>query len=161
MNPGKNAEACFNCHLETHAEFNLPQHHPVIENRMNCVQCHDPHGGDIFKPSGGLAMARLNVVVPNVIASKPGHLYSSMRQCAKGARFVTVRMARSIASCWFKPIQIFVCAAMFRFRARKVPANEFFIGKVAHGAKMQSGTCWASGCHTAVHGSNIQPRMLF
>ena len=27
---------------------------------MNCVQCHDPHGGDIFKPAGGLAMARQN-----------------------------------------------------------------------------------------------------
>ena len=27
---------------------------------MNCVQCHDPHGRDIFKTAGGLAMARLN-----------------------------------------------------------------------------------------------------
>ena len=27
---------------------------------MNCVQCHDPHGEDIFKPEGGLAMARQN-----------------------------------------------------------------------------------------------------
>ena len=27
---------------------------------MSCVQCHDPHGGDIFKPAGGLAMARHN-----------------------------------------------------------------------------------------------------
>ena len=27
---------------------------------MSCVQCHDPHGGDILKPKGGLAMARQN-----------------------------------------------------------------------------------------------------
>src|SRR5262245_15201705 len=60
INPGRDPAACFNCHLQIHAEFNLPQHHPVPENKMNCVQCHDPHGMDIRKPARGLAMARLN-----------------------------------------------------------------------------------------------------
>ena len=60
INPGKDPASCFQCHLDVNAEFNLPQHHPVIEGHMNCVQCHDPHGGDIFKPAGGLAMARQN-----------------------------------------------------------------------------------------------------
>ena len=58
INPGKDPASCFQCHLDVNAEFNLPHHHPVIEGHMNCVQCHDPHGGDIFKPAGGLAMAR-------------------------------------------------------------------------------------------------------
>ena len=53
VNPGKDPAACFQCHLET-------QDHPVMEGKMNCVQCHDPHGQDIMKPAGGLAMARLN-----------------------------------------------------------------------------------------------------
>ena len=60
INPGRTPDACFRCHLATHAEFQLPVHHPVIEGHMNCVQCHDPHGDDIFKPEGGLAMARQN-----------------------------------------------------------------------------------------------------
>ena len=60
VNPGKDPASCFQCHLEIHAQFNLPQHHPVLEKKMNCVQCHDPHGREIMKPSGGLAMARLN-----------------------------------------------------------------------------------------------------
>src|ERR1051326_3412659 len=60
VNPRKDPTACFQCHLETHAQFALPQHHPVVEGRINCVQCHDPHGADILKPAGGLAMARLN-----------------------------------------------------------------------------------------------------
>src|SRR5688572_21872839 len=51
VNPGKDPATCFQCHLEVHAEFSLPQHHPVLENRMNCVQCHDPHGSDILKAS--------------------------------------------------------------------------------------------------------------
>ena len=27
---------------------------------MNCIQCHDPHGMDIMKPAGGLALSRGN-----------------------------------------------------------------------------------------------------
>ena len=40
VNPAKDSSACFKCHLETQAEFHFPQHHPVIEGKMNCVQCH-------------------------------------------------------------------------------------------------------------------------
>ena len=57
VNPGKDPAACFQCHLSTEAEFHLPQHHPVVEGKMNCVQCHDPHGMDIMKPAGGLSGA--------------------------------------------------------------------------------------------------------
>ncbi|HEX5399110.1 MAG TPA: hypothetical protein VFY06_08690, partial [Verrucomicrobiae bacterium] len=48
INPGREPDACFRCHPSVQAEFQLPVHHPVIEGHMNCVQCHDPHGGDIF-----------------------------------------------------------------------------------------------------------------
>src|SRR5579883_38353 len=60
INPGKNPNACFECHRSVEAEFHLPQHHPVLEQKMNCVQCHDPHGRDIFKPASGLAFSRAN-----------------------------------------------------------------------------------------------------
>lgn len=60
VNPGRDPSACFEYHLSMHAEFSLPQHHPLPEGKMNCVQCHDPHGMDIMKPARGLAMARLN-----------------------------------------------------------------------------------------------------
>ena len=29
INPGRDPAACFTCHLQAHAEFRLPQHHPV------------------------------------------------------------------------------------------------------------------------------------
>ena len=60
INPRKDPAACFECHRQEQEEFQLPQHHPVLEGKMNCVQCHDPHGSDIHKLAGGLAMARLN-----------------------------------------------------------------------------------------------------
>src|ERR1051325_8395428 len=60
VNPGRDPQACIRCHLETQVQFHFPQHHPVLEGKMNCVQCHDPHGLDIMKPAAGLARARLN-----------------------------------------------------------------------------------------------------
>lgn len=35
---------CSACHLEVKAEFSLPSHHPVPEQRVFCTDCHDPHG---------------------------------------------------------------------------------------------------------------------
>ena len=60
INPGRDMDACFRCHLQTHAEFSLPQHHPLGDGKLNCSSCHDPHGSDMRKPGRGLAMARQN-----------------------------------------------------------------------------------------------------
>jgi hypothetical protein len=40
-------------------------------------------------------------------------------------------------------------------------ASETFIGKSRHSAYLQIGTCWSAGCHTAVHGSDINPIFLY
>jgi predicted CXXCH cytochrome family protein len=42
-----------------------------------------------------------------------------------------------------------------------VPRGEIFIGKSPHSSYLQMGTCWASGCHTAMHGSDINPIFLY
>jgi len=37
------SQACFTCHTEKRAEFSLPSHHPVLEKRISCADCHNPH----------------------------------------------------------------------------------------------------------------------
>lgn len=37
-------ERCFVCHLDKRAEFQLQYHHPVVEGWVGCASCHDPHG---------------------------------------------------------------------------------------------------------------------
>lgn len=37
-------DLCFGCHEEIRGEFSLFSHHPVREQKMACVDCHDPHG---------------------------------------------------------------------------------------------------------------------
>ncbi|BBB33533.1 lipoprotein cytochrome c [Thermotomaculum hydrothermale] len=39
---------CYSCHMDIKAKFNLPSHHPVKENKMSCLDCHNPHGGEEY-----------------------------------------------------------------------------------------------------------------
>jgi DmsE family decaheme c-type cytochrome len=37
-------EVCFTCHKEQRALAEKPSHHPVIEGKIACSSCHNPHG---------------------------------------------------------------------------------------------------------------------
>ena len=49
INPRKSPDTCFQCHLEVRAAFQLPHHHPVLEGKMSCADCHEPHKGIAIK----------------------------------------------------------------------------------------------------------------
>ena len=40
----KMAEVCYGCHPDVRAQFSLFAHHPVREKKMDCFDCHEPHG---------------------------------------------------------------------------------------------------------------------
>jgi len=37
-------ELCFTCHKEQRAQVNKPSHHPIVEGKMACSDCHNVHG---------------------------------------------------------------------------------------------------------------------
>ncbi|MEQ1515246.1 MAG: DmsE family decaheme c-type cytochrome [Usitatibacteraceae bacterium] len=37
-------EVCFACHKDTRAQVNRPSHHPVLEGKVACSDCHNAHG---------------------------------------------------------------------------------------------------------------------
>lgn len=41
----KTNENCLGCHQTQRGQMSLPYHHPLREGKMNCADCHDPHGG--------------------------------------------------------------------------------------------------------------------
>ena len=55
VNPRKSPATCFQCHTEVRAAFDLPHHHPVLEGKVSCSDCHNPHKGDAVK-GGGTSM---------------------------------------------------------------------------------------------------------
>jgi len=160
INPGKQPDACFRCHPQTSADFQLPSHHPVIEGRMNCVQCHDPHGADITKPAHGLAMARMNESCAEC-----------HREQTRPAVFEHPAMREGCATChdphgsvnrmMLKQADNNLCLRCHAQVQGPGAAGDFYIGQVPHRTLMQMGTCWSAGCHTAVHGSDIDPRLRY
>jgi predicted CXXCH cytochrome family protein len=159
VNPGKDPTACFACHLQTHSEFNLPQHHPVIEKRMNCVQCHDPHGGDILKPAGGLAMARLNesCAVCHREQTRP---FVFEHEALREGCVVCHNPHGSINRKMLVDNDSNLCLRCHA-QVQHGLSGGIYIGNVLHTAFLRQGTCWSAGCHTAVHGSNVHPRMFY
>jgi len=161
VNPGKDPSACFQCHLDVHAEFELPQHHPVIEGRMNCVQCHDPHGSEILKPAGGLAMARLNESCAQCHREQAQPFVFEHEALREGCT-VCHNPHGSVNRKLLVEADDNLCLRCHaQVQGPGVARGEIFIGKVPHTTLLQMGACWSAGCHTAVHGSNVQPRMLF
>lgn len=37
-------ETCMACHKDKRAQFNKPSHHPLVEGKIKCSDCHNPHG---------------------------------------------------------------------------------------------------------------------
>src|SRR5204862_1065620 len=52
INPRRSPETCFQCHLEVRASFQLPHRHPVLEGKVSCADCHNPHVGMAIKGGG-------------------------------------------------------------------------------------------------------------
>ncbi len=42
--PRDTKQMCLKCHQEIGAEFSMPSRHPVLEKKILCTDCHDPHG---------------------------------------------------------------------------------------------------------------------
>lgn len=37
-------EVCFSCHKEQRAQISKPSRHPILEGKVSCSDCHNPHG---------------------------------------------------------------------------------------------------------------------
>ncbi|HYE32009.1 MAG TPA: cytochrome c3 family protein [Methylomirabilota bacterium] len=160
IHSGKDEQLCFNCHQDTHSEFRLPHHHPVIEDKMSCSQCHDPHGPDIMKPAGGMAFARLNQqcatchreqsrqFVFEHEALRDGCIVCHQPHGAVNRALLTERDSNLCLKCHAQEQGI-------------GNPGDFYIGKENHRNHLRRGGCWTAGCHTAVHGSNVSPDLRY
>ncbi len=161
VNPGKEPAACFHCHLEIRAQFNLPHRHPVLEGRLNCVQCHDPHGLEIMKPAGrvGNARAEENCSECHREQTKPVVFpHEALREgcgaCHEPHGSVNTKMLR-------QPDLNLCLRCHAQVQGPGVPAGQVVIGAINHSTFVSRGACWTSGCHTAVHGSDVNHHFLY
>lgn len=159
VNPGENPEGCFQCHLETKAEFSLRHRHPVKEGKMSCTTCHNPHGEDIHLPSGQF-VARVN---------------DTCAQChrdqARPRVFEHEAMREGCTACHnvhgsINPKMLTerdnnLCLKCHAQVALPNTEGQTMIGKFDHSSFLGRGTCFSAGCHTAVHGSDVNSHLRY
>lgn len=158
-NPKRDPGTCLDCHQEIHTKLRLPNHHPVLEGLLNCVDCHDPHGRDIYNSSKGSFYASLHATCA-----------ACHQEQARAFVFEHEAMREGCTECHDPHGSIqskllvqgdnhlcLKCHAQVQFGN----PSDMLIGKVPHGQMIQAGSCWSAGCHTQVHGSMVDPKMRY
>lgn len=158
LNPSQDGSICLNCHQQVNSEFHMREHHAVLEGRMNCVSCHDPHGPDLHNGSRGFGLARVN---------------STCAQCHREQTKLTVfdheAMREGCTVCHAPHGSVNSKMLLQRdnnlclkcHAQVQTSPGEIFIGATRHTSLLAKGSCWSAGCHTAVHGSNIDSHLRY
>ena len=168
INPRKSPATCFQCHTEVRAAFELPHHHPVLEGKVSCADCHNPHKGDAIKgggtnlpqsiKGGRTALLGHNETCFQCHTAQSGPFVFEHEALREGCvschsphgsvnqRLLTQRNATLCLKCHFQ---------------QQTSDGKIFIGDSDHSTRLQQGTCWSAGCHEAVHGSQVNPHFRY
>jgi predicted CXXCH cytochrome family protein len=158
VNPLRDPETCFQCHLDKRAEFSLPHSHPLEAGRVTCADCHNPHEGSALK-GGGTLLASSDEVCFKCHKEQRGPFvfpHEVMREgCTSchnphgsvNEKMLISRNADLCLKCHFQ---------------QQFNTTQLAIGDVSgHASFLSRGTCWSAGCHEAVHGSQVSGHLRF
>lgn len=153
VNMEKNPEGCYQCHMDTKAQFSMPFAHPVDGVKMSCSSCHDPHEGSAMK-GGGTQIASMNDTCMQCHTQQRGPFVFPHDAVREGCttchsphgsvnqKMLTERNANLCMKCHSQEIGLTIGGSNH-----------------ASGSRSARGTCWSAGCHEGVHGSNIDAHL--
>jgi DmsE family decaheme c-type cytochrome len=136
-------------------QFRLPYHHPVLEGKMSCTDCHDAHGVDVM-PWTSTSEEGVNEVCFKCHTDKRGPFvwkHDAMNDGCSSCHQVhgSVNDKMLISGDYNLCLR---CHATVLFSALESSASY-------HSTRFQSGTCWSAGCHQAIHGSNFNDHLRY
>ena len=168
INPRKSPDTCFQCHATLRAQFQLPHHHPVIEGKMSCSDCHNPHKGKAIKgggtsmqqhvKGGGFAFMSMNDTCMQCHTAQRGPFVYEHEAVREGC-IVCHSPHGSVNQRMLNERNHTLCLKC-HFQEQKVPGR-IFIGDVDHSNFLPQGTCWSAGCHEEPHGSQVSPLLRY
>jgi predicted CXXCH cytochrome family protein len=156
INPERNPQVCFDCHLNVRAEFSHASHHPVGTNRLTCTDCHDPHTGSahragrtqLLSENAGCLQCHPAQAGPHVFEHEVIREGCTICHQPHGSVNAKLLVARNATLC-------------LRCHFQQQVAGETRIGGVDHSQFLSRGTCWSAGCHEAVHGSQVNSSLRY
>ncbi len=166
INPRKSPETCFQCHLDKRAEFSLPHHHPVLEGKMSCADCHNPHKGNMIK-GGGTSFDSANETCFQCHTKQRGPFVIQHEAVREGC--VTCHKVHGSVNDKMLTERNQNLCLKCHFQTQTIPGAAYIGGGVngsgagghEHSGDWASATCWSSGCHEAIHGSNTSAHLRF
>ncbi|MDK2847148.1 MAG: hypothetical protein PWP34_501 [Desulfuromonadales bacterium] len=156
INPGKNPQTCYQCHPEVQAFFNLQYHHPLQEQGVSCNACHSPHGQDIMLPENKM-VGRHNAPCVQCHQDQ-GRPFVFEHEALREDCTTCHNHHGSINDKMLVASDANLC---LRCHAQISAEGSIELGDQNHASRLAQGPCWAAGCHTAVHGSNMNAHLRY
>ncbi len=153
INPSKDPSACFKCHTDKKLEFDLPFHHPVVEGKMSCTDCHSAHGEEV-RPWSATSFQDVNEACFKCHKDQQGPFVFEHEAVREGC--VTCHAVHGSMN-----EKMLVARDNNLCLRCHTQANFPMIGNQAHGSRVLQGTCFSAGCHTGVHGSNFDDHLRY
>ena len=162
-------ELCYECHGDVRAQFDLPSKHRVNEGLMSCSDCHNAHGGGTAVAGMGQSSKMLNRSHTNEQPCMKCHV-------DKRGPFVFSHQAGEVDGCTscHKPHGSTTAKLITRPTVTML-CQECHTGSGPFGARNNRGITTpdhathsmvdpryqrCTGCHVAIHGSNVHFRFL-
>ena len=161
---GKNPDACFQCHLDKKAQFSLQYHHPLEEGRMNCTACHNPHGANIHM-TAEVPLGRQNETCAQCHrAQARPHVFE--HEALREGCVVCHNPHGSINPKLLVQRDNNLCLKCHAQVGAPSQPGTTYIGTMPHAGFaptefLKQGTCFSAGCHTAVHGSDVNSHLRY
>ncbi|MCP5536310.1 MAG: hypothetical protein H7A51_08770 [Akkermansiaceae bacterium] len=152
VNPGKSPDACLKCHTDVKASFNLPYSHPVMNGKMSCSDCHDPHKGSATK-GGGTQIASKNETCTQCHVQQQGPFVFEHEAVREGC--TTCHSPHGSVNQKMLTERNHTLCLKCHFQDQAGSFDSLYVGGRNHASYVARGTCWTSGCHENVHGSNV------
>ncbi len=156
INPKKSPETCFQCHTDKRGEFSLPHTHPVLQGKMSCVDCHNPHKGSAMR-GGGTNLHGENETCFKCHTAQRGPFVFEHEALREGCTTCHLPHGSVNAKMLAERNQNLCLKCHFQQQV----GGTMLIGGRDHSAFVTRGTCWSGGCHEAMHGSQVNGSLRF
>jgi predicted CXXCH cytochrome family protein len=158
VNPRRDPETCFQCHLDKRAQFSIGSHHPLGEGLVSCGDCHNPHQGRVIK-GGGTSLASADETCFKCHTAQRGPFVFPHEAVREGCT-VCHNPHGSVNQKMLTSRNVDLCLKC-HFQQQVAGTGKIYIGNHEHSAELTRGTCWSAGCHEAVHGSQVNMHLRF